>query len=240
MAKPDRVIQYNSRGQPLCGALTRKGHGCRAIGRGNNGRCKYHGGKTPAAGPTHHLYEHGKRSKFMKALPAHLKEGYAASTSDPDVLSVRSEMGLMDTRTLELLERLTTGESASMLLALADKLHDMDEEMGLEEPNIASLGGMVAAMKRMIALRRSDRGTWDEIRETMEGRRKLSDTERKLLEAKQAAIDAAELRAIMAFILGSVKEHVIELPGGPAAVTAIAHDVRRLVDPSLDEQVHRA
>ena len=234
MAKPDRVVEYNKKGQPLCGGKKRSGGTCRAIGRGNNGRCRFHGGATPAAGPTHPSYVHGKSSKFMEALPAHLKEGYEASTGDPDVLSVRSEMGLMDTRMLELIERLTTGESKDMLESLADKLHDMDDEMGLEEPNIASLGGMVVSMKRMIKRRRSDRGTWEEIRDTAEGRRKLSDTERKLLEAKQAAIDAAELRAIMAFILGSVKEHVIELPGGPAAVSAIAHDVRRLVDPQLD------
>ena len=90
---------------------------------------------------------------------------------------------------------------------------------------------------RVLEARDEDRGRWVEIRETIETRRKLTDTERRLLEMKQAVVSVDELRAIVAFILQSVKDHVIGLDGGRRAVNGVAFDLNRLLMPGLSRRL---
>ena len=76
-----------------------------------------------------------------------------------------------------------------------------------------------------------DRSRWVEIRETIETRRKLTETERRLLEMKHAVVGVDDLKAIVAFILQSVKDLLIGLDGGRKAVNGVAFDLNRLLMP---------
>jgi hypothetical protein len=164
------------------------------------------------------------------SLPQHLRAAFIASTTDTRLISVETEIGLLDARVLDLIERLTTGESATTLKRMGVVIDAMDEEMGKDEPNMARLGGATAALRQLLKERSHDQGVWADILQTTEARRLMSDTERRLLEAEQAMVDVRELRTIMAIMVGSVRTHVLGLPGGKEAVQQFSQDVRRLVE----------
>jgi ribosomal protein S15P/S13E len=236
----------NARGRRICGIRKtkapchKKGEGpcvncvCRQTELWPNGRCKYHKGGAQI-GPLNPQWKHGRSSKFFKGMPEHLREAYTASVSDPDIVSVRDEMGLFDARAMELLERLTTGESAVMLAVMARTVTEMADELAHDEVDVDYLDTRVAALRQLLKERARDQATWGELRETVEGRRRLADTERKLLEHKQAVVDVAELRAITAFFLTSIKTHVAELQGGRKAINLVAADIQRLLMPKDGE-----
>ncbi len=218
----------NSKGRPVCGSLKANGSGelCESHVVMPNGRCKKHGGKSAPAGPAHHSYVHGHRSKVRDALPKRLQAGFDASVSDPELLSVRTEMGVLDARTIELYGRLST--DLVSIEPLLDELFSMLSAGGMSENEAKK----VEEIRHALALPTEDRAIWAEIQETMAARRKMTDTERRLLEMKQAVVDVGELRTIVAFILQSVKEHVIPLEGGRKAVSGVANDIGTLLRPS--------
>ncbi len=218
----------NSKGRVICGSLKGDGSGklCTVQAVMANGRCKTHGGKSVPAGPAHHSYVHGHRSKVRDALPKKLQEGFDASVNDPDLLSVRTEMGVLDARTIELYGRLSTD-----LALIEPLLDDLDTLLDAEAEHLPKMCEKVAEIRRALALPAKDRAIWSDIIETMGARRKLTDTERRLLEMKQAVVDVGELRTIVAFLLHSVKEHVIPLEGGRKAVSGVASDIGTLLRP---------
>ena len=69
----------------------------------------------------------------------------------------------------------------------------------------------------------------ERIRETIEARRKVTDTERRLLEAQQHAIDAVQLRSLVTFFLASLREHVLPLEGGRDAILGVSRDIRKIM-----------
>ena len=61
--------------------------------------CRIHGGRTPVglAAPAF------KTGRYSKYLPAGLTERYVTARTDPELLSLRDEIGLVDTRITEVL-----------------------------------------------------------------------------------------------------------------------------------------
>lgn len=78
--------------------------------KGGNGRCERCGGKSPVAGPTHPTYKSGRWSKF---LPEQIRERVNDAAADPELLSARRQVEIVDARLTMLLERIKTGESGS-------------------------------------------------------------------------------------------------------------------------------
>jgi hypothetical protein len=61
----------------VCGAKCRNGRTCTQKPM-PNGRCRLHGGKTPAGIASPH-WRHGRRSKYEKHLPKEMRNGYLAA-----------------------------------------------------------------------------------------------------------------------------------------------------------------
>ena len=57
-----------------------------------NGRCRLHGGKSPAGLASPHY----KDGRYSKALPARLAARYATAEADPRLLELRDEVALTD------------------------------------------------------------------------------------------------------------------------------------------------
>jgi hypothetical protein len=87
---------------------------CRAKVMMGRNTCYHHGGKS-LVGPAVNTYRHGRHSKF---LPVRMAAKYQEAQGDPDLLSLRSEIALVDARLADLLSRVDTGESGSLWLAL--------------------------------------------------------------------------------------------------------------------------
>jgi hypothetical protein len=70
-----------------------------------NGRCKNHGGKSPAgiASPSF------KQGKYSQVLPRRMREAYERAAADPNLLTLTHELGVVEARILDLLGRVNTG-----------------------------------------------------------------------------------------------------------------------------------
>jgi hypothetical protein len=84
-----------------------------------NGRCDFHGGKSPPAGPAHPAYKHGQRASRY-ALAGALEGRYARHLEDLDYMALRDEMALVTAQIDALLEAgtLDSEEGRAEVLAL--------------------------------------------------------------------------------------------------------------------------
>jgi hypothetical protein len=81
-----------------CGAQTRTGVACRLASM-PNGRCRMHGGATPRGAASPH-FKHGRYSTAFGGLAARV----TTALDDPDRLTLRHEIALVDARLAELTE----------------------------------------------------------------------------------------------------------------------------------------
>jgi len=75
---------------PTCGAKTRSGGTCQKAPVPGRARCRLHGGASLPAGPMHPTYKHGRYSKG--GIPKGLREHLERAEADPDLMSLREEI----------------------------------------------------------------------------------------------------------------------------------------------------
>lgn len=103
------------------------------------------------------------------------------------------------------------------LIALRDELALMDAHLLTLIARIEGVDDDVDSLRTI----------WIDIRDTVEQRRRLADTERKRLEALQATMTAEQAMAFVAAVVASVKNHVQDRQ----ALQAISDDLERLLKP---------
>lgn len=84
----------------ICGAKTRSGSPCKSHAVLGRTRCRMHGGAVPRGAALPQTI-HGR---YSKSLPTRLRERFDASERDPELLNLRQEIALIDSRTGQLLE----------------------------------------------------------------------------------------------------------------------------------------
>jgi hypothetical protein len=213
----------------ICGAKTRSGGKCQNNPVTGRNRCRMHGGKSAPAGITHHNYKTGR---YSKAIPARLRARYEESLADPELLSLRSEVSLTDTRLTELMERAaenTAGSEkwAEMRLAILNLeaiLNDRSSKKSAEKRAL-DLRVALEQAKKIAQAACGDGQTWKEIESLLDLRRKLTDTEQKRLERMNQFITAQEAFALIGQVLESIKRHIPD----PQTRSRIASDIQRLM-----------
>lgn len=184
-----------------CGAKTRSGTPCKTPAM-ENGRCRMHGGKSlrGIASPTL------KTGKYSRYLPEHLLEAYKDVQADETLLSVRGDIELLDVLIRSKLENLESGDSAAhwdfvlKQVVKANKAYKSDD-----------YGGLMSALDEIEALaegRRLHYATEQEIVSQLDQRRKLVETEQKILLQGERAITAEQAMLLVSALLDSVRRNV--------------------------------
>lgn len=88
-----------------------------------NGRCYLHGGKAPT-GPALPQFKHGR---YSKDLPTRLLATYEATRNDPDLLNLTDELGVLDSRLVDLLRGMQTDAAASVNATMWADIVDLIE-----------------------------------------------------------------------------------------------------------------
>ncbi len=215
----------NERGQRICGARRRNKDGTEGICQSTvlmaNGRCRMHGGATPV-GIGASQWKHGK---YSKVLPPKLLERYEEALDNKDLLTLRDEIALVDALVLDRLERMqkieggATDERWLKLKARyeraveAEKAGDQREMLRNFRAMASLLAGATEAELRT------------EILELLERRRKLVETERRMLVEMGLMLSVTEAAALVAVITHIIERHVKDR----ATRAAISKDIRRFV-----------
>jgi hypothetical protein len=201
----------------LCGARKRDGTPCRGAAM-PNGRCRLHGGLTPA-GPASVHYKHGRRSRYLKALRGEMKDAYKAALKDERLLEAKDEVALLEARVGELLGQLTT-EPAPPWGRVVDALVACEHARARGSDKD---GGAFAALARLIRTgadaARSRAAVWRELRDTIGEKTRTARVEhRRQLESKVAMALAHErCGEFTEMLLTAAHEVVFAHLAGPAA-----------------------
>ena len=187
-----------------CGAKTRSGAPCKNVPVRGRTRCRMHGGKS-VRGVESGTFKTGAHSKYM---PKNMLGNYKEHLDNPDLLSNRNGIALMDVLIDELLPTIDTGESGKAWQEMKDWLYRLQRAWNnLDE---ASGNEAIENMKILADSEITRFKAIDEVRKTADQRRKLVDTERKYSEDFRRHTDEAFLIIIHQLI--GVIDRVVTSP----------------------------
>lgn len=218
-----RTGQVDSKGRPICGAKKRDGKPCSQLRIMPNGRCRQHGGATPS-GPASPHYKDGR---YSRVLPTRMAADYQAAQADPDLLSVRNDIALIDARLADVLARVDTGEAGALWTAARDAYKVFTE-------NAADLVKAKAALSELgdILLRgQGDWAAWREIGDLLEQRRRAVESESKRERELDQAIPVARVLLLFGALGGIIATHVKDTD----ARNSIQAEFSRLIDGGIQQ-----
>lgn len=211
-----------------CGAMDNSGivpRKCQELAT-DSGRCVTHtNGNFRGVGSKNH-----RDLRYSKALPARLLERYEEAASDPELLSLREEVAIVETRTEEVMSKFDTGESGAIWKKLnKSMLQYKTAENMLRNKNLSEESESNWTNKRDEALESmiqsveygvSDYAAWQEVLSLFQQRKVLVEAEQKRLIAMQQMITAESAMTMQVRILNIIKNHVND----PIALAGIASD----------------
>lgn len=173
-------------------------------------------------GPAHPNWKHGRHSKF---LPKGLAARYEVAARDPDLTSLRDEVVLVDVRIGQLLESLGQTGSGRLWKEARQKFDAFKGASGKGKNAVGAARLALQELDDVLAQGLTAAATWDELRETLDLRRRLSDSETKRLKDLHQMISIERAWALLRALLIVVKDHVTDRD----ALAAITDQFGRLV-----------
>ena len=184
--------------------------------------CRLHGG-AKAKGIAAPNFKHGKYSSY---LPDRLIPRYEDAIHDAELLSLRDEIGLLDARAGDLLEKITAKQSVDIFGSLTTALEDLEESY--MENNPVQLGNDIHLIKQLLKDGVEAEKGWAEIYTVIEGRRRVTETERRRLVEMNQMITTERAMSLLAAILDVIKRNVKDAD----ALVRIAGEIRLLASRS--------
>lgn len=218
---PKRVIEYVG-GHAICGAkLRNKDAHCRQFAMAN-GRCKLHGGRTPA-GIESPQWKHGR---YSTKIPTRMLSRFLDAEGDETLLSNRQEISLITTRIEDLLGRVDTGEAGDQWKRLGETYRDFRRAMSAQDT--AEMAIHLDELGKVINRGRSDYAAWHEIQVLIEQRRKLNDSESKRIQLAKQSVSVEELMAFIGSLGVLLKQNVTD----PIALGKLSNGIAKLLGPA--------
>ena len=208
---------------PECGAQLRGQPGifCKQNAM-TNGKCRLHGGKTPAPGIGHPNYTHGK---YSNSLPARMVEDYELSRKDPQLIELSEEISLVEARAKDLVRRVDSGESGHLWKQLRAAMSALQGAMRAGDP--AEINETFRLANSLVARGQLDYAAWADIGKQIDRKRSLVDTERRRRSELQESMTPEQAYMFVGAVLGSVVRHVSDRD----IRAAIQTDIARIAGP---------
>lgn len=187
-----------------CKMIKKSGERCKIGVRPGWPVCRAHGAGTinaPGGAPI----ITGRYSKF---LPTLMMERYNDFLADGDVLNLRSEIALLDTRLSQMLARLETCDSNATWSKISRASMLLGKLMCEEEADTADVEIIRKLLVEAMSARDADAEIWHDAIIIIDQRRKLADTERRRIVDAKRFITAEEASAMMAFVVDTIAKNV--------------------------------
>jgi hypothetical protein len=183
-----------------------------------------HGGATPKGIASPQTMS----GRYSKYLPTRLIDRYEQARSDSALLTLRDDIGLLDTRIGQVVTALDTGESREAWVALLAGWTRLEEQFQAlldtgETPE--DMEQTVTSVGTLIRHGLSEGYVWTEIRGLLKERAELVANERKRLVEMQQVMTAEQAMTLMAAVADTVRRNVHDRD----ALAAISDDLNRLV-----------
>lgn len=205
----------------MCGAKTPNGP-CEGFAM-RNGRCRIHGGATPT-GVMSATYIDGRSSRRARDLPQRLVERFQEAIGDPDLLSMTAEIATLDARLGDLLRSVESGESATLWRQLRVTWDNALRAQRAGDQANATL--LLNEVDDLIRRGSADYAAWSEVRDVIQERRRLAESERQRLKDAQQTLTLAEAMSLIATLQESITRNVKD----EGALAAIRQDLIRVAN----------
>ncbi|MHA2084423.1 MAG: HGGxSTG domain-containing protein [Candidatus Thorarchaeota archaeon] len=198
------IENYKKSTKPKCGAHSRRtGEPCKNFPMRGRKRCKFHGGKSPI-GISHKNFKHGKLCGY---LPDRLVHNFKEASNDPNLLELRQELALVDSRVLELVQGLDKKGNAQQFKELQSAFSYL-LELRQSGANGELLDEAISRMGASIEAGVQNHDIWEDIGVQIDRRQRLTESERKRLSDTHQMISSERLMALLAGILKIIMDHV--------------------------------
>ena len=164
--------------------------------------CAIHGGKTPSG----FGLPQTKTGKYSRVLPIALAARYHEGIANPELLSVRDDIAVAESRLADLFARLDGGESGQLWRDLRQALTFF--ETALATGDRGGLHGALETMRRLITRGTSDYAAWEDIHRTWIARCRLTETEHKTLMVQQQMVTVEQLNVYLALVTHALQQSV--------------------------------
>jgi hypothetical protein len=211
-------VPLNNAATP-CGAKTRSGTPCKNAAM-DNGRCRMHGGATPRG----FALPQTKTGRWSRDLPTRLADRFAESEHDPDLLSVRADIRLLDTLMKDDFDNLDTGESKEAWVKMRESVDKISD--GITGKKDVDVQKGLRDLRDIIDGRVLHYASVEEIRSKLEQRRKLVETEQKITLASEQAISVEKAMMLVGAIAGILKTRIHDT----SILTTIQQDISLLLN----------
>jgi hypothetical protein len=189
-----------------CGAKTRDGSSCRRPPLAGRTRCRLHGGATPAGAASPH-FKHGRRSRYLRGLPGEFQSAYKATQKDPDLLSLREDLALLEAHICQLLSRLSRKPAPQgQVLKALDRLKRAGDGADAE----AALEALDQLIRSGRDLLRTDDALWREILAVIQVKVRVAPVEWKRLKDLRALVPVEEALTFVKALLAVARETVTD------------------------------
>ena len=185
-----------------------------------NGRCRFHGGKS-LKGIASPAWKDGRHSKY---LPTGLRDKYHAAYNDPEMLSLQSEIALIQARLFVLIERVEKGESSHFMDSIKGMaaLFEKARRDGRDLDAAAHLQDLI----RLVNQGNAEWMNWQDIFAATEQVRRLTESERKRRVEMQLLLSVEDQEALTQYLIAAVRKHVKDTK----VLDAIGEELIRLYD----------
>lgn len=168
-------------------------------------KCRVHNGRPVKGLASKTLTQGGKYSKY---LPGRLLDQYQQALDDKELLAVREEIALLESRLTDLLKRVDSGESGKIWQELQKANADLKKAMFENDQDKTAVA--LFEMNNLITRGHSDYATWGEIQSLTEQLRRLKESERKRLVDMQNMITAEQAILYSKALASAVRERILD------------------------------
>jgi hypothetical protein len=191
----------------ICGAKTSSGKVCQKHPMKGKTRCHKHGGKTPCgmASP------HWKGGKYSKYVPKGLKNSYERALSDAELLSLRDDIALLESRQVEILETISKANEGAPQWEDVARTVDrvcLAVASGNEKSRTVSLQDLVKIVREGVKSQGTVQRGWEELRETLQDKIKATSAEAKRLDEMNQTMTKQEALNLMGLVISAVRDNV--------------------------------
>ena len=188
--------------------------------------CYHHGGMTP----TGFGLPQTVTGKYSRVLPVQLAARYAEALANPDLLSLKHDLAVIEARLTEHFQRLETGESGQVWRALRDALQIFEAALATGDRQV--MHGALDALRTLITRGTSDYAAWNDIHKTWASRCRLTETEHRTLLMAQSVVTVEQLNAYLGVVTHALQQQILAHTDAQTAQTilgAVGGELRRLV-----------
>jgi hypothetical protein len=166
-----------------------------------NGRCRMHGGAS-LSGVASPRWKHGR---YSKCVPKNLRGDYLRAVNDPELLSLKDGLALLDARMRALLRRMAESEPPPWGRAI-DALTNYKTAKPEDKP--AAFARLERVMREGWDAKEREGALWTELRELVQEQTETARAEWTRLKDLNCMLPVDDVLAVVGSFLGRIRERI--------------------------------